>query len=92
MFYVSLLNSLNHDFYYKGHCQNLEERLAQHNRGMTKSLRPYVPFVVVYFEEVATREEAINRENYFKSAAGRRFLKTKLAPVVQCPPVRTRDD
>ena len=78
MFYAYVIKSLAHDFYYKGHCQNCDERLKQHNAGMTKSIRPYIPFILVYKEEFNTRQEAILREKYFKSAAGRIFLKTKL--------------
>ena len=75
MFFAYVIKSINHDFYYKGHCENLEERLAQHNSGMTESIRPYIPFKLIYFEQYHTRDEAIKREKYFKSAAGRRFLK-----------------
>ena len=75
MFYAYVLKSLNHDYYYKGHCENLEVRLKQHNSGMTESIKPYIPFQVAYFEKFETLEEAIKREKYFKSAAGRRFLK-----------------
>jgi putative endonuclease len=46
---------------------------------MTKSIRPYIPFELVYSEEFETEIEAINREKYFKTAAGRRFLK-KMIP------------
>ena len=80
MFFAYVLKSLDHDFYYKGHCENLDERLTQHNSGMTESIRPYIPFKLVYKEEFTTREEAIKRERYFKSAAGRRFLKKKSQP------------
>jgi putative endonuclease len=45
---------------------------------MTQSIRKYIPFEVVYFEEFEKGEEAIAREKYFKTAAGRRFLKKKL--------------
>lgn len=45
---------------------------------MTKSIKPYIPIEIVYFEEFASRQEAIKREKFFKSAAGRRFLKTKI--------------
>ena len=79
MFYAYVIKRLNHDFYYKGHCENLEERLKQHNSGMTASIRPYIPFELVYVEEFNSREEAVKREKYFKSSAGRRFLKNKLA-------------
>ncbi len=79
MFYTYVLKSLNFDFYYKGHCQNLSERLMQHNSGMTTSIKKFIPFEVVYFEEFEIREKAIDREKYFKTAAGRRYLKKKMA-------------
>jgi putative endonuclease len=78
MFYAYVLKSVNHDFYYKGHCENLEERLKEHNSGKTVSIKPYIPFELVYREEFNTREEAVIREKYFKSSAGRRYLKNKL--------------
>ena len=80
MYYVYVLKSFEHEYFYKGHCEDLEKRLLQHNSGMTKSIRPYLPFKIVYTEPFTTELEAIEREKYFKSAAGRRFLKNKLAP------------
>jgi putative endonuclease len=78
MFYAYVLKSLNHNYYYKGHCENLDVRLKQHNSGATESIKPYIPFEVVYVEEFKTKEEATVREKYFKSSAGRRYLKHKL--------------
>lgn len=78
MYYAYVLKSESKDFYYKGHCEFLELRLKQHNSGLTKSIKPYIPFRIVYYEEFKSREEAIQREKYFKTAAGRRFLKTVL--------------
>ncbi|MBD3747857.1 MAG: GIY-YIG nuclease family protein [Sphingobacteriales bacterium] len=78
MYYAYVIKSELYDYYYKGHCESLEIRLKQHNSGHTQSIKPYIPFKLVYFEEFETREEAIKREKYFKSAAGRRFLKTKI--------------
>ncbi len=78
MYYIYVIKSIQHDFYYKSHCENLEKRLSEHNKGSTISIKPYLPFEIVYFEIFNTREEAITREKYFKTAAGRRFLKNKL--------------
>jgi putative endonuclease len=78
MYFAYVLKSVDHDYYYKGHCHDLENRLKQHNSGMTISIKPYIPFTLVYFEEFETEKDAIARKKYFKSAAGRRFLKTKL--------------
>ena len=78
MFYSYVLKSINHEYFYKGHCSDLEKRIQQHNAGMTESIKPYIPFELVYFETFETLADAIAREKYFKSAAGRRFLKKKL--------------
>jgi putative endonuclease len=45
---------------------------------MTESIRPYIPFKIVYTEEFETEKEPILPEIYFKSLAGRRFLKKVL--------------
>ncbi len=79
MFYAYVIKSIDHNFVYKGHCENTGARLIQHNSGMTESLRPYIPFKLIYKEEFTTREEAIAREKYFKTSAGRRFLKTVIS-------------
>lgn len=34
-----------------------------------------MPWILVYFEKFDTQKDAITREKYLKSAAGRRFLK-----------------
>lgn len=77
MFYAYVLKSIEHDFYYKGHCEDVQKRLKQHNSGKTRSIKHYIPFTIVYVEAAPTREEAIKREKYFKSAAGRKFLRSK---------------
>ena len=79
MFFAYVLKSIEHDYYYKGHCQDLGKRLIQHNAGMTESIRPYIPFTIIYFEEFENEKHAIEREKYFKTSAGRRFLKKIIA-------------
>lgn len=78
MFYTYVIKGIKDGSFYKGHCENIEKRIVQHNSGMTKSISHKVPFELVYFEEFETRELAILREKYFKSAAGRKYLKQKL--------------
>jgi len=80
MFYAYVIKSNESDFFYKGHCENLEKRLKEHNAGFTKSIKNFIPFHVVYFETFFTRNDAIKREKYFKTVAGRRYLKDKLVP------------
>jgi putative endonuclease len=79
MFYAYVIKSVNRNYYYKGHCEDPEIRLQQHNAGMTFSTKPFRPFLLAYSESFETEPEAIKREKYFKTAAGRRFLKSKIA-------------
>lgn len=78
MFYAYVIKSLKNGSLYKGHCENIAERLKQHNSGFTLSIKNNIPFEIFYYEEFQTRAEAIKREKYFKSSAGRRYLKTKI--------------
>ena len=78
-FYAYVIRSMSFPFVYKGHCEDPAKRLKQHNSGMTESIKMYAPFEMAYVEEFSTRAEAIKREKYFKTAAGRRFLKSKIA-------------
>jgi len=78
MYFAYVLGSLGKKFVYKGHCEDLQKRLKQHNAGMTRSTRPFIPLEIIYVEEFETREEAREREKFFKSAGGRKVLKEKL--------------
>jgi putative endonuclease len=78
MYYAYVIKSIDHDYLYKGHCQDIGKRIEQHNSGMTESIRPYIPFVLVYKEAFVTEHEAIKREKYFKTSAGRRYLKKQI--------------
>lgn len=79
MYFVYVLKDENGNLY-EGQTENLEARLKQHNSGKTKTTSKSRSWEVTYFETFENRIEAVNREKYFKTAAGRRFLKTKLVP------------
>jgi putative endonuclease len=74
LYYTYVIKSVAQHYYYKGHCADLQKRINEHNSGKTSSIRKYIPFVLVYVEEFETRAEAIAREKYFKTGAGRRYL------------------
>ena len=56
---------------YVGSCQNLENRISRHNQGESIATRHGVPWRLVHSESFPTRSEAIRRELYFKTGAGR---------------------
>lgn len=78
MFSVYILKD-NTGHLYKGMTGNsLEERLKQHLGGNTKTTRRMEGLKLIYSEVFQTAEEARKREKYFKSAAGRRWLKVNM--------------
>ncbi|HBM16095.1 MAG TPA: endonuclease [Lentisphaeria bacterium] len=79
MFY--LIYSEKTSRYYKGHCENIELRLKQHNSGKTKSTKNGIPWHLVYYEEFPTRAEAIDKEQYYKQLKGAKELFRKIKGV-----------
>jgi putative endonuclease len=75
MYYVYILKSLNDGSLYKGQTENFEVRLKQHNSGKSDYSSRRGSWKMVYFEEFETRKEALVREKYLKSAAGRKFIR-----------------
>jgi len=78
MFYVYIIQSQMDQGLYKGMTSNLEDRLKQHNAGKTKTTKAFRPWKLIYFEEFKDRNQARAREKYFKSGAGRRYIREKL--------------
>ncbi|OGE89501.1 MAG: hypothetical protein A2760_02625 [Candidatus Doudnabacteria bacterium RIFCSPHIGHO2_01_FULL_50_67] len=75
MAYVYILKSINYRKTYTGSTPNLEKRLGEHNKGLCIYTKRYKPWKLVYHEKLESLHEARLREKYFKSAAGRRFIK-----------------
>jgi len=65
---------------YKGMTSNLRKRLYDHKSKHTRTTAKMKNPSVAYAEEFDTFDAARKRELYFKTAAGRRFLKKKLGP------------
>ncbi len=79
MHYVYVLYSEDYKRYYTGMSQDVEKRLLEHNRGKTKSTKPYRPWRVILTETFPTRIEARKREVYLKSGQGRDYIKKIMA-------------
>ncbi len=61
--------------WYIGQTNNLELRLAKHNNQKVKSTKNRGFWNIIYKEKFETRSEALKREEYLKSGAGRKLLK-----------------
>ena len=75
MFHVYVLRSKDKKFNYTGQCKDLKKRLDEHNKGKVKSTKPYLPFELVHFEILNSREEAVAKEKFYKSSKGRKIVK-----------------
>jgi len=77
-YYTYVIRSLLDGGLYKGQTANLRRRLREHNQKKSSYTSKKVPWELIYWEEFQSNDEAIQRERYFKTAAGRRYLKNKL--------------
>jgi len=72
---VYVLKSIHTQHFYIGQTKNLLARLEYHNAGKVRWTSRYAPWKIVYQEKFSSRSEALKREKYFKSHAGRNWLK-----------------
>jgi len=77
-YYVYILKSINFEKTYIGFTDNLERRLTQHNKGYNVFSKRFMPWKIIYTEIYNTQVNALEREKYLKSAAGRRWMKKYL--------------
>ncbi len=66
MFYVYVIKSKNHNWYYVGSTQNVENRLLQHNARKVRSTKFRSPYELIYTEEYQTVVMARKREKEIK--------------------------
>lgn len=69
--FVYVLRSKRDGKKYFGCTQNLQKRLARHEKGDVSSTRNRGPFLVVQVEEFENRADAFAREKFLKSWGGR---------------------
>ena len=78
MFYTYTLESLKDEKMYIGYTNDLKRRLKEHNEGKNFSTAPRKPFKLIYYEAYLNKEDAKERERFFKTGWGRQYLKKKL--------------
>ena len=75
-YFVYILTSLKDSKRYIGMTSDLSRRLNEHNSGKVKSTKNRRPLELIYTEEFISKQDALNRETFFKSGIGREFLKS----------------
>ncbi|HAJ56388.1 MAG TPA: endonuclease [Candidatus Omnitrophica bacterium] len=79
MYFVYIIKSRKNDRFYIGSAQDVKERLRQHERGKTRSLKNKGPFDIIRIEEFETRTEAFSRERQIKRYKGGQAFKKLIA-------------
>jgi putative endonuclease len=69
-YYVYILQSLKDSKYYIGSTSDVAERLNFHNSGRQRSTKYRTPFILIYSEDLVSKEEALKREKQIKSYKG----------------------
>ncbi len=75
MFHVYILRSSKTLRYYTGYCEDLSNRLDEHNSGENKSTKAGIPWQLVHSEVFSTKSEAIRKEHSIKSRGAGRYLR-----------------
>ncbi len=80
MFHVYMLKSAKREKLYIGVTSNLTKRIKEHNAGVSQSTKPYIPWLLVYYESYRSAKDARDREFKLKHY-GQTFrrLKERLA-------------
>ena len=75
---VYVLLSLQDGQLYVGFSADLTNRLTDHFRGRVPSTAPRRPLRLIYCEYHLSKEDALRRESYLKTTAGKKALKLML--------------
>lgn len=70
-----VLLSLKDNKLYIGSTTNLKQRLTDHFHGNAKSTAPRRPFRLIFCEYFVAKADALRREKYFKTTAGKKSLR-----------------
>ncbi|MBK9638822.1 MAG: GIY-YIG nuclease family protein [Bacteroidetes bacterium] len=77
-FAVYVLYSLKDNQFYIGFTSNFKRRMEEHEQGRSKSTSCRRPFICVFVEYYFSKKDAMRREEYFKTSAGKRVLRLML--------------
>ncbi len=76
--YVYVLRSLTDGQFYVGLTRNLSARLKLHNSGQVPSTKHRIPLELIYWEGCLNEHDAAMREQYLKTAWGKRYITGRL--------------
>jgi len=78
VYYVYIIESQKDRGWYIGYSSDLRRRIQEHNQHKNISTSNRGQFVLVYYEAYINKLDALGREKFLKSGAGRKFLHKQL--------------
>ena len=75
---VYVLRSLSDGNLYIGYTSDLKRRLTEHFHGLSPATAPRRPFEIIFCEYFKSKDDALAREGYFTTTAGKRSLRIML--------------
>lgn len=72
---VYVLLSQKDQKFYVGYTSDLKQRLTNHFNGESSSTAPRRPFNLIFCEYFLSKSDALRREKYLKTSAGKKGLK-----------------
>ena len=79
MIAVYVLESIRDNTWYTGIAINALNRLKEHNAGKNRFTKGHTPWKIIYTEIQPDWGSARAREKYFKSAAGKKWVRKKVS-------------
>jgi len=65
-YYVYILQSSKNGSLYIGYTADLRKRFGEHNSGKSLAIKPFRPYVLIFYEAFRNKVDAKNREEYLK--------------------------
>jgi len=78
MHIVYILLSLKDNNLYTGYTTNISNRKKKHDNGEVRSTKNRRPLELIFYEIYYNKYDALRREKYFKTTAGKKALKIML--------------
>ena len=79
MFYVYLIKSVEHpEQRYIGFTEDLKQRIADHNSGLSPHTKKYMPWKLVTYLAFSDKYAALDFETYIKKGSGHAFANKRL--------------
>ena len=88
---VYILKSQKDGLLYIGFTTDLHRRLTEHMHGLSEATAPRRPFDLIYCEHHISKIDALRREGYFKTTAGKKALRLMLRESFACAPPNTSE-